>query len=461
MGMLRLFFVILVAGAYVAVAQQQPFHASRNAVLSVDILPSLPESFNPIPTTVVTVDCLFCSSTDGGEVSSSTWFDTTIYTQIFSLGTEFPEPSAPSEPSGIVSAEASGTVICAPHCQTFVTAPWKSGESKVAPLTPVPVATSCITIFNTPIPIPLPTTDMWTPVVPSPSLSTSTSCSTTETDLSPWTWHMPGPSLSTELASSGLGIPPWTSAATEEATVITESTSGATVVLPSGTEITPTWSFVSVQTSPATEVSASTWKSTSTLTEEIPVSEPCTTEITVTMTKTFYETWESKTLQIATLSRTISTTIETVIVEAYSTSTGEVVVEGTKTELTTVEAVSSGVDCSEAGKCCAACSATAESIGVEMTTSTLVGTYTTVEEYVSSAGGSWVPAESPSGTAVAPGAEGSIPSTSETFTETTTISGSYAESETAGPTSVQTAGAAHVKAAVGIGAIFGLMGLLA
>ena len=136
-------------------------------------------------------------------------------------------------------------------------------------------------------------------------------------------------------------------------------------------------------------------------------------------------------------------------------------VEGTKTELTTVEAVSSGVDCSEAGKCCAACSATAESTGVETTTSTLVGTYTTVEEYVSSAGGSWVPAESPSGTAVAPGTEGSIPSTSETFTETTNISGSYAESETAGPTSVQTAGAAHVTAAVGIGAIFGLMGLLA
>lgn len=121
MGMLRLFFVILVVGAYVAVAQQQPFHASRNAVLSVDILPSLPESFDSIPTTVVTVDCLFCSSTDDGEVSSSTWVDTTIYTQIFSIGTEFPEPS---EPSGIVSAETSGTVICAPHCQTFVTVPW-------------------------------------------------------------------------------------------------------------------------------------------------------------------------------------------------------------------------------------------------------------------------------------------------------------------------------------------------
>ncbi|KAM0078734.1 hypothetical protein ACKRZS_009467 [Fusarium odoratissimum] len=179
------------------------------------------------------------------------------------------------------------------------------------------------------------------------------------------------------------------------------------------------------------------------------------------MTKTFYETWESKTLQIATLSRTISTTIETVIVEAYSTSTGEVVVEGTKTELTTVEAVSSGVDCSEAGKCCAACSVTAESVGVETTTLTLEGTYTTVEEYVSSAGGSWVPAESPSGTAVIPGTEGSTPTNSETLTETTTKSGSHAETETAGPTSVQTAGAAHVTAAVGIGAIFGLMGLLA
>ncbi|RBR21991.1 hypothetical protein FVER53590_07547 [Fusarium verticillioides] len=104
---------------------------------------------------------------------------------------------------------------------------------------------------------------------------------------------------------------------------------------------------------------------------------------------------------------------------------------------------------------------TAESIGVETTTSTLVGTYTTVEEYVSSAGGSWVPAESPSGTAVAPGTEGSTPTASDTLTETTTLSASHAESETAGPTSVQTAGAAHVTAAVGIGAIFGLMGLLA
>ncbi|KAF4344394.1 hypothetical protein FBEOM_1788 [Fusarium beomiforme] len=451
--MLSLLFILLAAGAYVAEAQHLPFHASRNAVLSVDVLPSLPESFSSTPSTVLTVDCLFCSPTADEEAPSSTFVDTTTYTQTFTIGS----PMLPTIPT----AEATGTVICAPHCQTLVTVRWKGGESKVAPLTPVPMATSCITIFDTLIPpIPLPTTDMWTPVVPSPSMSTSSSCSTTDTSLSPWVWSQPGTLTYTESGSSGPGIPHWTSEATEAATLISASTFGETVAIPTGTEITPTWSFVSIKP-PATELSLSTLTSTSTLTEEISVSEPCTTEVTITMTKTFYETWESKTLQTATLSRTISTTIETVIVEAYSTLTGEVVVEGTKTERTTVEAVTSGIYCSGAGKCCPACSVTDEIAGVETTSSTRVGTYTTVEEYVSSVGGSWVPAESPSGTALVPGTEGTTSTATETLTDTTTISGSYAESETAGPTSVQTAGAAHVTAAVGIGAIFGLMGLLA
>ncbi|KAM0261626.1 hypothetical protein ACHAPA_009693 [Fusarium lateritium] len=178
------------------------------------------------------------------------------------------------------------------------------------------------------------------------------------------------------------------------------------------------------------------------------------------MTTTIVETWQSKTPQTVTLLHTITTTIKTVVVEAYSTSTGEVVVGGTTTETTTVEAVSSGVECSEVGKCCGGCSVTEESVSVETASSTVVQTYTTVQEYVSSEGGSWVPAESASGTIV-PGTEDSTATASETLTETTTVSGSDWESETAGPTSIQTAGAAHVKAAVGIGAIFGLMGLLA
>ena len=134
-------------------------------------------------------------------------------------------------------------------------------------------------------------------------------------------------------------------------------------------------------------------------------------------------------------------------------------VGGTRTELTTIEAVSSGADCTEAaGKCCGGCSATveSESATVETISSTLVSTLTTVEEYVSSAGGSVVPAASVTGES---GNEDSSPTTSLTLVETTTLSGSETETDTA--TSVQTAGAAHVTAAMGIGAILSLMGLLA
>ncbi|KAH7004429.1 hypothetical protein EDB82DRAFT_48274 [Fusarium venenatum] len=321
----------------------------------------------------------------------------------------------------------------------------RSGESKAAAATPSPIMTSCITIWNTPIP----SVETWT----SPYLSTSTSCSTTSTHMSPWTWEQPGSSASSELASSELGLPPLSSAEAEEPTVTHVPEVTGTFVLPSKTKLTLPWSFVSIETSSTTETL------TEPVTEEVPISGPCTTDITVTMTKTITETWESKTPSTATLLRTISTTIETVLVEAYSTSTGEVVVEGTRTELTTVEAVSSGAGCSEAtGKCCAACSVTAESesASVETISSTFVSTLMTVEEYVSSAGGSVVPA--PSETWV-PGSEVSSPTTSMTLVEKTTVSGS--ETETDGPTSVQTAGAAHVTAAMGIGAIFGIMGLLA
>ncbi|KIL90397.1 hypothetical protein FAVG1_06128 [Fusarium avenaceum] len=448
MGISSLLSVILAALVSVAVGQDH-FLPSKNAVLSVEVLPSLPllpSSFNPVPTTVVTVDCLFCSITNDEEPTSVTVESVTV-TEIdrttdvihVSLSTTF--------------GAATETIICAPQCQTLATVPWQSGESKAAPVAPYPVLTSCITIYNTPIP----SSDTWTPPTLSPFLSkssTSSSCSTTSTNISPWTWPQPETSASTELTSSGLGIPPWTSAETEEATSIHISTWSDTVVYPSVTRHHGIWSFESAESLSTSLPTAST------PTEEVSVSEPCTTEITVTMTTTIVETWQSKTPQTITLLRTITTTIETVVVEAYSTSTGEIVVGGTTTETTTVEAVSSGVECSEVGKCCGGCSVTAGSVSVETASSTVVQTYTTVQEYVSSEGGSWVPAESASGTIV-PGTDDSTVTESETLTETATVSGSDWESETAGPTSIQTAGAAHVKAAVGIGAIFGLMGLLA
>ncbi|OBS28182.1 hypothetical protein FPOA_02123 [Fusarium poae] len=446
MGAFSLLFVLLASLVSTAMAQI-PFHHSRQPVLSVEVLPPLPTSGAPEPTTVLTVDCLFCSVTDGEEVSSATEWDPSVITiteKLTVITDEF------TREYSTTYGKASETIICAPPCHTLVTVPWKSGESKAAAATPSPIMTSCITIWNTPIPS--------VETLTSPYLSTSTSCSTTSTHMYPWTWEQPGSSastelVSTELASSELGLPSLSSAEAEESTVTYVPEVTDTLVLPSKTELTLPWSFVSIETSSTTETL------TESVTEEVPVSRPCTTDITVTMTKTITETWESKTPSTATLLRTISTTIETILVEAYSTSTGEVVVEGTKTELTTVEAVSSGTDCSEAaGKCCAACSITAESesASVETISSTFVSTLTTVEEYVSSAGGSVVPA--PSETWVQ-GSEVSSATTSLTLVETTTVSGSGTETD--GATSVQTAGAAHVTAAMGVGAIFGIMGLLA
>ncbi|KAL4726969.1 hypothetical protein ACLX1H_005868 [Fusarium chlamydosporum] len=258
--------------------------------------------------------------------------------------------------------------------------------------------------------------------------------------MSQWTWEKPGSPTSIEAASSELGFPPWSSAATEESATTYVSKFTDTVVYLTKTKVTLPWSFISVETSSTTETV------TKSPTEQVPASQPCTTDVTVTMTKTITETWQSKTPQTATLIHTISTTIKTVIVEPYSTSTGEVVVGGTRTEVTTIEAVSSGADCSEAaGKCCGGCSATteAESATIETISSTLVSTLTTVEQYVSSAGGSVVPAPPET---IVPGSEGLYPTTSMTLTETTTVSGS--ETETDGATSIQTAGAAHVTAAM-------------
>ncbi|KAF4998775.1 hypothetical protein FGRMN_2916 [Fusarium graminum] len=443
MGIFSLLFVVS-ATLISNVLCQDHFIPSRNAILSVNVLPSLPSSFDSEPTAIVTVDCLFCSATDDEGATFVTVEATTIITVDEITEVTLIEPSTTFE-------AASETIVCAPKCQTLVTVPWQSGESKVAPVAPYPVLTSCITIYNTPIPpsdiLPLPTPSTWW----SPA-SASSSCSTTSKNVYPWTWPQPE-TLTTELASDANGISPLTSSGTEAATSIYRSTWTETEIYTSETKHKGIWSFKPEETS--TEL-----PTTSTSTEQVHISKPCTTEVTVTMTTTIVETWQSKTPQTATLLRTVSTTIETIVVEAYSTSTGEVVVGGTTTETTTVEAVSSEVECSEVGKCCGGCSATAESIDVETASSTVVQTFTTVEEYVSSAGGSWVPAESASGTIV-PGTDEATATASETLSETTAISGSFSESDTAGSTAIQTAAAAHVTAAVGIGAIFGLMGFLA
>lgn len=141
-------------------------------------------------------------------------------------------------------------------------------------------------------------------------------------------------------------------------------------------------------------------------------------------------------------------------------------VGGTRTETTTVQAVSSGKDCVQVGKCCAACSATVAS-GESGTASILsVGSVSTDGEYVSSAEGSisWA-SGSGSGSLVPNSTDDSVFETSETGWETgSEVSETDSEwssgSETVVPTSIQTAGGAQVTAALGIGALLGLMGLL-
>lgn len=141
-------------------------------------------------------------------------------------------------------------------------------------------------------------------------------------------------------------------------------------------------------------------------------------------------------------------------------------VGGTRTETTTVQAVSSGKDCVQVGKCCAACSATVAPGESGMASILSVGSVSTDGEYVSSSEGSisWT-SGSPSGSLTPNSTEDSVFETSETGWETgSEISGTDSEwssgSETIVPTSIQTAGGAQVTAALGIGALLGLMGLL-
>lgn len=119
MGIFSLLFAILTSLVSIAVGQDHLL-PSKNAVLSAEVLPSLPllpSSFNPVPTTVVTVDCLFCSITNDEELTSITVESVTV-TEIdrttdvvhVSLSTTF--------------GAASETIICAPQCQTLATVPW-------------------------------------------------------------------------------------------------------------------------------------------------------------------------------------------------------------------------------------------------------------------------------------------------------------------------------------------------
>ncbi|RSL73688.1 hypothetical protein CEP54_000203 [Fusarium duplospermum] len=359
--------------------------------------------------TTLTVDCLWCTGT---EV-----FDTSFTTSI--EGGDFSWPGFPPFPP-----EISKTTVCAQKCSvlTLSTVTWKSGMSKASPFTPSAVSTSCVTIYNdTPIPS----------LVTLSSTTASTSCSTTSEEMMiSWEWVTPS-------SSSVWGIPPgertWTL----------------------GTPIgTPIWS------------QASSFHF-SQATDEASGSEPCTTELTVTMTKTITETWQSQTPMTTTLVRTRSTTIETVVVETYSTSTGERVVGGTRTETTTVQAVSSGKDCVQVGKCCAACSATVAPGESGIASILSVGSVSTDEEYVSSSEGSisWA-SGSPSGSLTPNSTEDSVFETTETGWETgsevsETDSEWSSDSETDVPTSIQTAGGVQVTAALGIGVVLGLMGLLA
>ncbi|RSL69346.1 hypothetical protein BHE90_011279 [Fusarium euwallaceae] len=370
---------------------------STTVALDGPVVPARPTK------TTLTVDCLWCTGT---EV-----FDTSFTT---SIQGDFSWPGFPPE--------ISKTTICAQKCSvlTLSTVTWKSGMSKASPFTPSAVSTSCVTIYNdTPIPS----------LVTLSSTTASTSCSTTSEEMMvSWEWVTPSSS------SSIWGIPPgertWTL----------------------GTPIgTPIWS------------QASSFHF-SQATDEASGSEPCTTELTVTMTKTITETWQSQTPMTTILVRTRSTTIETVVVETYSTSTGERVVGGTRTETTTVQAVSSGKDCVQVGKCCAACSATVAPGESGIASILSVGSASTDEEYVSSSEGSisWT-----SGSLTPNSTEDSVfETTTETGWETgSDVSETDSEwssgSETDVPTSIQTAGGAQVTAALGIGVVLGLMGLLA
>ncbi|RSL52795.1 hypothetical protein CEP53_007972 [Fusarium sp. AF-6] len=352
--------------------------------------------------TTLTVDCLWCTGT---EV-----FDTSFTT---SIQGDFSWPGFPPE--------ISKTTICAQKCSvlTLSAVTWKSGMSKASPFTPSAVSTSCVTIYNdTPIPS----------LVTLSSTTASTSCSTTSEEMMvSWEWVTPSSS------SSIWGIPP------------------GEITWTLGTPVgTPIWS------------QASSFHF-SQATDEASGSEPCTTELTVTMTKTITETWQSQTPMTTILVRTRSTTIETVVVETYSTSTGERVVGGTRTETTTVQAVSSGKDCVQVGKCCAACSATVAPGESGIASILSVGSVSTDEEYVSSSEGSisWT-----SGSLTPNSTEDSVFETTETGWETgSDVSETDSEwssgSETDVPTSIQTAGGAQVTAALGIGVVLGLMGLLA
>jgi hypothetical protein len=121
MGVFSLLFVLLASLVSTAVAQMPFHHHSRHPVLSVEVLPPLDTSVVPEPTTVLTVDCLFCSGTDGEEVPSVTEWNPDVITiteKLTVITDEF------TREFSTTYGEASETIICAPPCQTLVTVPW-------------------------------------------------------------------------------------------------------------------------------------------------------------------------------------------------------------------------------------------------------------------------------------------------------------------------------------------------
>ncbi|KAH6889705.1 hypothetical protein B0T10DRAFT_39109 [Thelonectria olida] len=195
-----------------------------------------------------------------------------------------------------------------------------------------------------------------------------------------------------------------------------------------------TWEPSSLATSPVASsfvssvtITASSSSPTSHVEEGssiVSTSEPCSTDVTVT--KTFVETLWTSAPVTTTLVTTRAVTITTVVVETYSTSTGGKVVPATRT--TTATIVSVHVGCT-----------TATTLGVEAS-------------------------DSPESSIVE---VTPVPETTESLTGRTTISTAVTTISTPLTTidnaSTSTAGAAvaAVNAGVGLGALVGLMAVLA
>ncbi|KPM37828.1 hypothetical protein AK830_g8730 [Neonectria ditissima] len=215
--------------------------------------------------------------------------------------------------------------------------------------------------------------------------------------------------------------PSYTSPLSAPISVVTGASSldsGSTTLIAQGTQSVSTSLVVHTSKTVLTSLIVQSLSSVST-------SEPCSTDVTVT--KTVVETWWSKAPVTATLLRTKSLTIETAIVEAYSTSTGEETLMATRTTTATIHQVSLDTTCLGGKTCCGACATAGLS-----------------EPSVEKSGSGSI--ESP--------VSGDFQGQGTTVTSTALTT--YVEN-----TAVSTAGAAAVTAGVGlVGALVGFMAVL-